>query len=354
MSVSFDSTSAKRGMPPGTLVHVGDVTDTDAKVTVLDYTKSSLDEHAVESINEISKYKETDSVTWINIEGIHNIANLEFIGTEFNIHPLVLEDLANTHQRTKLEEFEDYLFVVLKRIRMDEATNTIMEEQISLLILNGFVFTFREVADDLFEPIVRRLKEGKGRMRNQGVDYLAYSIIDLIVDEYFQLQDELDEFAELLEDELLNNPSPKTLATIQKVKREMIYIRKSISPMREVLSGILRSETPLIDEKTKLYLRDVYDHVIRVNEAMESYRDLIAGMLDIYLSSVSNRLNETMKVLTVFSTIFIPLTFITGIYGMNFEFMPELKWHWAYPSLWILFVFVTGGLLLYFRRKKWI
>ena len=354
MAESLDSASNKSGMPPGSLIHVGESRDFHARISVVDYNTESFEARTVDSIADILAYKDKDTVTWVNIEGIHDVAVIEALGQHFAIHPLVLEDIMNTHQRPKVEEYDDSLYIVIKRPVFDRESLGVDYEQISMLVLDGFIFTFREIVDGLFEPVVRRLRESKGRFRGLGFDYLAYALLDVVVDQFFLFQDAMDLVFEELEDELLTTPTPDTLKTVQRIKREMIFVRRGVTPLREMLAELLRSETPLIQERTKVYLRDVYDHAIRVTEAMDSYRDLIAGMLDIYLSSVSNKLNETMKVLTVFSTIFIPLTFITGIYGMNFDFMPELKWRWAYPTLWVTFFVVAGGLLYYFRRKRWL
>jgi magnesium transporter len=354
MAESLESASHKSGMPPGSLIHVGEARDFHARISLVDYNSEGFESRTVTSIEELLPYKDKDTVTWVNVEGIHDVALIEAIGQRFSIHPLVLEDIMNTHQRPKTEDYEDALYIVIRRPLFDREALAVDYEQISLLVLKGFIFTFREQIDGLFDPVVRRLRESKGRFRSFGFDYLAYALLDVVVDQFFLFQDAMDLVFEELEDELMSNPTPETLKSIQRIKREMIFLRRGVTPLREMLSELLRSESPLIQERTKLYLRDVYDHAIRVTEAMESYRDLIAGMLDIYLSSVSNKLNETMKVLTVFSTIFIPLTFITGIYGMNFDFMPELKWKWAYPSLWLLFFIVAGGLLIYFRRKRWL
>jgi magnesium transporter len=211
-----------------------------------------------------------------------------------------------------------------------------------------------EQPDKLFDPVLNRLDNEKSQVRNLGSDYLAYIIMDTVVDEYFALQDSFDELIESVEDKLLSEPSSETLAIIQKIKRELIFFRRSVSPLRELLAAIHRSESPLLKEKTKRYFSDIYDHAIRIIEAIESYRDLIAGMLDIYLSSVSNKMNETMKVLTVFASIFIPLTFVAGVYGMNFEYMPELKWRWGYPAIWIFFISVSVFLLRFFKKNKWL
>ena len=335
-------------------LHVGEVLETEVRITIVDYTKDVIEEQTVESVEQILQCREKDTVTWVNIEGLGNIELVGAIGEAFNIHPLVLEDILNTHQRPKLEEYDDYLYCVLKGISLAENGFSVEYEQISMLILNDFVFTFKEKRDELFEPVRRRLRSSKGHFRSQGADYLAYVILDTIVDSYFTLQDSLDDIVDSVEEELLTEPTPKTLGTIQSVKRELIIIRRTISPLREMLNAILRSESPLIEEKSLIYFRDISDHVLRISESIESSRDMIAGLLDIYITTISNKMNEIMKVLTVFASIFIPLTFIAGIYGMNFEYMPELKWKWAYPALWMAFIAIPVILLVYFKKKKWL
>jgi magnesium transporter len=354
MSESLSYSSEKSGLPSGSLVHVGEVHEIENRITVVDYNKSALEKRVVKSIDDILLYKHTHTVTWVNIEGLTDVSVIEAIGKHFGIHALVLEDILNTHQRPKFEDYEDYLYIVLKALSLSDDIFDVSYEQISLLILDKFVFSFKEKPDDIFDPILAQLNNEKGRLRNFGTDYLAYVIMDTVVDEYFTLQDTLDELIEAVEDELLSSPSSKTLMTIQTIKRELIFLRRSVSPLRELLAGIQRSESDLLHERTKRYFGDVYDHAVRVIEAMESCRDLIAGMMDIYLSSVSNKMNETMKVLTVFATIFIPLTFIAGVYGMNFEYMPELKWKWAYPALWGVFIAISVFLLGYFKKKDWL
>jgi len=335
-------------------VHVGEVHAHEHKISVVNYNKSTLKKHTVKSIDELLLYKTTDTITWVIVDGLKDVSIIDAIGQYFDIHPLVLEDILNTHQRPKFEDFNDYLYVVIKAISLGNEEFNVEYEQISLLILNNFVFTFMEKPDALFDPILNRLDNDKSQIRNLGADYLAYIIMDTVIDEYFALQDAFDELIEAVEDKLLSDPSSETLATIQKIKRELIFLRRTVSPLRELLAAIQRSESPLINEKTRRYFGDIYDHAIRITEAIESYRDLIAGMLDIYLSSVSNKMNETMKVLTVFASIFIPLTFIAGVYGMNFEYMPELKWRWGYPVLWVFFISVSVFLLRFFKKKKWL
>ncbi len=354
MSESLSYASEKSGLPPGSLVHVGEVHAHEHKISVVNYNKSTVLKHTVKSIEELLPYKTADAITWVIVDGLKDVGIIDDIGRHFEIHPLVLEDILNTHQRPKFDEFNDYLYIVVKSISLGNKEFDVEYEQISLLILNNFVFTFMEKPDVLFDPILNRLDNDKSQFRTLGADYLAYGIMDAIVDKYFVLQDTFDELIEEVEDKLLSDPSSETLASIQKIKRELIFLRRSVSPLRELLAAIQRSESPLINDKTRRYFGDIYDHAIRIIEAIESYRDLIAGMLDIYLSSVSNKMNETMKILTVFASIFIPLTFIAGVYGMNFEYMPELKWKWSYPVLWVFFISISAFLLRYFKRKKWL
>ncbi len=354
MSESLSYASEKAGFPPGSLVHVGEVHPHEHSISVINYNKSTLKKQVVKSIAEILPYQTDDTVTWVIIDGLKEVSVIDAIGRHFDIHALVLEDILNTHQRPKFEEFNDYLYIVLKAIALEDEDFNVVYEQISLLLLKNVVFTFKEKPDAIFDGILNRLDNEKSHLRELGADYLTYIIMDTVVDEYFALQDTFDDLIELIEDELLTNPTVQTLTHIQKVKRELIFLRRSVSPIRELLVAIQRSESDLIDNRTKRYFADVYDHAIRIIEAMESYRDLIAGMLDIYLSSVSNKMNETMKVLTVFASIFIPLTFIAGVYGMNFDYMPELKWRWAYPALWGVFIGIAAILLNFFKKKKWL
>jgi len=354
VSDSISNVSDKAGMSPGSLVHIGDIVDAESRMSVIDYSKETIEEQSIQSTDEILQYIDKDTVTWLNVEGLKDVELVESIGEILTIHPLVLEDILNTHQRPKFEEYDDYLYIVLKGLALENEKFAVSYEQISILVLNNFVVTFKEKHDDIFVPLKQRLKNGKGRIRKLGSDYLAYAILDTIVDQKFILLDSLDEVIESTEEELLTNPTSETLVTIQRIKRELIYIRKSVSPLRELLAAALRSESVLIREETHIYFRDVFDHVLRITESIESHRDMLSGLLDIYISSVSNKMNEVMKVLTVFASIFIPLTFIAGIYGMNFEYMPELKWRWAYPTLWVSFIFIPTVLLIYFKRKKWL
>lgn len=313
-----------------------------------------MEEKEAKEVEECFPFKDKPTVTWINIDGIQRIDVIEKIGKHFNLHPLALEDIVNTGQRPKMEDFVDYIFVVLKMLHYDEKEKETKAEQLSLVLGPNWVISFQENEGDVFDPIRERIRADKGRIRKMGADYLVYALIDAVVDNYFIILEKIGEKIEEIEDELVANPAPETLQAIHNLKRQMIFLRKSVWPLREVISRLERWESQLINKSTDIYLRDVYDHTIQVIDAIETFRDMLSGMLDIYLSSVSNRMNEVMKVLTIIATIFIPLTLVAGLYGMNFRYMPELEWPWGYPL--VLFVmFVIGVLMLiYFRKKKWL
>ena len=344
----------KVGLPPGTLVHVGEKKTEKVKITIIDYDVKNYQEKEVERIEECFLFKDKPTVTWINIDGLQEINIVEKIGAHFGIHPLILEDILHTGQRPKGEDLGDYLFIVLKMIYHDENEDEIIGEQVSLILGQNYVISFQEREGDIFNPIRERIRNSKGRIRKGGADYLAYALVDAVVDHYFVILEKLGERIESLEEELVTNPTPETLQIIHKLKRNLIFLRKSVWPLREVINALERGESPLITNSTGIYLRDVYDHTIQVIDTIETFRDMVSGMLDIYLSSVSNRMNEVMKVLTIMATIFIPLTFIAGIYGMNFKFMPELEWHWGYPTALIVMLGVVGFMVMYFRRKRWL
>lgn len=353
MATSLKYASEKKGLAPGSLVHVGDVHEADTRVTLVDYSTSHYEEHGINSLEDVLRYREKESLTWVIVEGLADASIIEAIGKKFNIHSLVLEDILNTHQRPKFEEYDDYLFVVLKCLIPGKDKFAITNEQVSLVIFKDFVFTFKEKTDSLLDPLLKRIAKSRGRIRSRGSDYLMYALLDTIIDLNFEIMDQLEETLITVEAEIFSQPSPELLEKIHGIKLEVIRMRRFISPVRDLTAGILRSESELIDLDTRIYIRDVHDHVLRIIESIETHRDILASLLEIYLSNISSRLNEVMKVLTVFSSIFIPLTFITGIYGMNFEWMPELKWAWGYPAVWLVFIATSGTLFLYFKRKGW-
>ncbi len=344
----------KAGSTPGTLTHVGEKKIDQVKIDLIDYDQDNILEKRVEKISECFPFKTRPTVTWININGLHEIDIIRELGNHFDIHPLVLEDILNTEQRPKLEDMESYVFITLKMLSYDDATNGITIEQVSLILGPNFVISFQEREGDVFDPVRERLRNLKGKIRKRGTDYLAYALIDSIVDHYFLVLEKFSNRIEELEDELVTHPRTETLQTIHNLKREMIFLRKSVWPLREVISAMERGGSSLIEESTQIFLRDVYDHTIQVIDTIESLRDMVSGMLDTYLSSISNRMNEVMKVLTIIATIFIPLTFIAGIYGMNFEYMPELTWRWSYFVVWIFMIAVGLAMFVYFRRRRWL
>jgi len=344
----------KAGTSPGTLIHIGEQKVDETQVTLIDYDEEHLQERVLDGIEEAFPLKDLPTVTWINIDGLHQLDIIEKVGQHFNIHPLVLEDIVNTGQRPKTEEFEDLIFVVLKMLHYDENLEKITSEQFSLVLGPNFLISFQEIQGDVFRTVRERIRKPKTRIRKAGCDYLAYALIDAIVDHYFLILEKLGENIEALEEDLLENPSPETLQTLHEMKREMIYLRKQIWPIRELINSLVKGESSLINESTRLFFRDIYDHTIQIIDTIESYRDILSGMLDIYLSTLSNKMNEVMKVLTIIATIFIPITFVAGIYGMNFKFMPELEWRWGYVMVWAIIVVVVGIMISYFKKKQWL
>jgi len=343
----------KRGLPPGTPVYVGEERTAAIGITVIDYDEQHLEEKQVAKLEDCFPYRQTPTVSWINFDGLHDAKIMESVGAQYKLHPLVLEDIVNTGQRPKLEDHVDYIFLSFKMLSRD-AAGEIDAEQVSLILGPNFVISFQEKPGDVFDSVRDRIRQSKGRIRAQRSDYLAYSLLDAVVDNYFVVLEGLSDRIEVLEDVLANRPAPDVLARVHRMKKELVFLRKAIWPLREAIAGLTRAESELIKESTHVYMRDVYDHAIQVLEVVEAYRDVVSGMVDTYLSSVSNRMNEVMKVLTIIATIFIPMTFIAGVYGMNFEKMPELKSSWGYPGAWCAMLATAGVMLFYFWRNKWI
>jgi magnesium transporter len=346
--------SKKAGAAPGTLVHIGEKKTERVRIRLIDYDKKQLQEKELKTIEECFPCKDEPTISWINIDGVHDIETIEKVGGHFGIHPLVLEDIVNTGQRPKAEDFDDYVYIVLKMLYYDAKEKEVRAEQFSLILGSNFLISFQERVGDVFELVRERIRKGKGHIRKAGADYLAYALMDAIVDQYFIIMEIFGDKMEALEEELVENPTGRTMETIHTMKREMIYFRKQVWPLREVVGGLVRGEFSLISESTAVYLRDVYDHTIQVIDTVESLRDVLGGMLDLYLSTISNRMNEVMKVLTIIATIFIPLTFVAGIYGMNFKYMPELEWHWGYYMIWGVMAVVVVTMVVYFKRRAWL
>jgi len=350
----FRKTARKVGLPPGTLVQVEEKKAEKVRISLIDYDEAQFQEKEAATIEECFPFKDEPTVTWINIDSIHQADILEKIGAHFGIHPLVLEDIMNPAQRPKIEDFENYIYVIAKMIYFDNKKNDIEAEQLSIILGPNFVISFQEKEGDIFNPIRDRIRKARGRIRKMKTDYLAYALLDTIVDHYFIVLEKLGEKIEGMEEELVTKPTPETLQSIHTLKRELIFLRKSIWPLREVVKSLESGESVFVLESTGIYLRDVYDHTIQVVDTVETFRDMVSGILDVYLSSVSNRMNEVMKVLTIIATIFIPLTFLAGIYGMNFKHMPELELPWGYPGLLVVMIAVGLAMVAYFRNKKWL
>jgi len=344
----------KVGLTPGTPVYTGEKKIEKVRIRIIDYDATQLEEKEATTIEECFPFKDKPTVTWINIDGLHDIELIEKIGKHFDLHPLVLEDIVNTEQRPKLEDFGNYIFLVLKMLYYDNKKNELEAEQVSLIFGSNFVISSQERVGRIFEPLRERIRKGKGRIRKSAADYLAYALVDSVVDNYFVILEQYGEGIEDIERELVTNSTQETLQAIRAFKKEVIFLRKSIWPLREVVNSFERGESSLINESTVIYLRDAYDHTIQIIDTVESYRDMLSGMMDIYLSSISNKMNEVMKVLTIFASIFIPLTFVAGLYGMNFQFMPELEWRWGYFAVVGFMVLVGISLAAYFKKKKWL
>ena len=341
------------GLSPGTLTVNGVHTTGPVRITVIDYDEAHFSEKRVENVEDCFPFRDTDTVTWINIDGLGNTEVIERIGKHYHIHPLILEDILNTGQRPKFEDLETYLYVNLTMLQLAGPEKNIKGEHVSLIIGHNFLLSFQEDVGDVFDPVRDRIRK-EGRIRKFGPDYLAYALIDDIVDNYFLVIEHLEEQVETLEEELVTNATPSSLHKINNLKKSMIFLRKSIWPLREVISGMERTESSLIKESTLIYLRDVYDHVIQVIDTLETIRDMVSGMIDIYLSGLSYKMNEIMKVLTLIATIFIPLTFVAGVYGMNFRYMPELAWEHGYYMVWGIMIAMVLVMIYYFRKKQWI
>ena len=354
-----ETTSEKAGLPPGTAVYVGEERTGPIKVTLTDYDRDNYTSLAELDEDNLKHLATTSSCTWLNIDGIHDVELIKKVGDIFNLHSLTVEDILNTRQRAKVEIYDNYIYFVARLPEFDEENKQVTLEQVSFILTDHVLLTFQEKESNAFNEVRKRIATGKGRIRKMCVDYLTYALLDSVVDNFFVVLENMGEELEELEEELLENPQPSTLHRIHLMKREMILLRKAVWPLREMIGTIQRDEVTFLGQEISFYLRDLYDHTVQVMETVETFRDIISGMLDIYLSSVSHRTNEVMKVLTIFAAIFIPLTFIAGLYGMNFNTakspfnMPELNWAYGYPFALGLMAAVTIGMVIFFKRNKW-
>lgn len=345
--------SKKTGLPPGTLVHTGDVKTLQITLTLFRYNAEHIEEQSISSLDEIQPSAD-DSILWLNVHGLHDPKLMAEIGQRFKLHPLVLEDILNTDQRPKVDAYDDYLYLVTRFFSYDSEQMLVNSEQISIILGNRFVLSFQERPTGSFDPVRERLRANKGLLRKSGADVLAYALLDMIVDKYFVMLEQISDDCEKLEDQLLHRPSDAVLQSIHKLKRETMDLRRAVWPLREIINTLIRNEFAFFQENTILYLRDVYDHSIHFIESLESLRDLLAGMLDIYLSSISNQVNKEVRILTVVTMLFMPATLISGIFGMNFESMPLLKNHWGFWIAIAMMLLVAGGMGLHFWRRQWL
>jgi magnesium transporter len=346
--------SRKAGLPSGSVVYTGERQGGPVRISVIDFDEASFRETVVTSVEDLAPFRDRPTVTWINVDGVHDVELLEKLGESFGLHRLVMEDISNTDQRPKMEDYGDHLYVVLRMLSVGP-DGGIVSEQLSLVLGGNFLLSFQEgIEGDVFSVIREHLRTGRGRVRKMRADYLAYAMIDAVVDHYFVVLEKLGERIESLEAELISDPKRETLGQLYAHKREMIFLHNAVWPLREVVAALGRHDSSLIAESTSPYLRDVYDHVTHIMDSVDIHREMLSGMLDVYLSSVSNRLNEVMKVLTVISLVFMPLTFIAGVYGMNFRYMPELQWRYGYGLALLLMLGVAGFMVAYFRRRKWL
>jgi len=345
--------SSKAGMPPGSLVHIGELPAGEVTVKAIRYTETELEDFPVPDKDSLLQLKAKEGVIWVQVDGVHQPEKISAIGEAFALHSLTLEDILNTGQRAKMEEFDDYLFLIGKILSFDEATDMVQEKHFCLVLMQHLVLSFHEVGANIFGPVENRLRKGAGKIRKKNADYLAYTLFDSMVDNYFLVLETIGYQIEEVEDEILTDPSRDSLERLHLLKREITILRKSVWPVREVTNSLVRSDVYFVQEDSLKYFMDIYDHTMQIIETIEAFRDVTSSLYDMYLSTVSHRMNQVMKVLTVIATIFIPLTFVVGIYGMNFRYMPELEWKWGYFATLAIMAVLGIGMALYFKKKDW-
>ncbi|GGH44187.1 magnesium transporter [Mangrovimonas yunxiaonensis] len=342
------------GQVPGAIVYTGDKVSEKLFIESFDYNPQQVVEVELNNVEEAFKFKSSNTITWINLNGLNHIADIEKIGQHYDLHPLVLEDIVNTSQRPKIDEYDDYIFISLKMLYYN-ANEDISIEQVSLVMGSNYVLTFQEAEGDVFDTVRERIRNGKGRIRGLGSDYLLYALIDAIVDHYYIVSETLGNKIEDIEDVLFEGTTTDKMSQqVLNLKKELLKVRRAIFPLREIINRIEKSNTKFVHEKTLQFYSDIYDHIIQLSDTIDIYREMIWSLMDLYMTNISNRMNEVMKVLTIIATIFIPLTFIAGIYGMNFDHMPELHYKNAYYIVWGLMIVIFIGMLYYFRKKRWL
>jgi magnesium transporter len=346
--------SRKAGLPPGSIVHIGAPPPHPPRIQTLQYGPDRLAEEPAAALEHALACRNETGVAWVNVDGVQDVALLKALGEGYGLHPLVIEDIANTEQRPKVEDYGDHLFIVLKMLSPDNGH--VRTEQVSLIVTRNVVITFQEhdKPGDCLDPLRARLRADASRVRGAGADFLVYGILDAVVDHYFVVLEQLGDAVERIEAAAALDPTARGAQIVHELRRDFLVMRRAVWPLRDVTAQLLRRESPLISEKTAVYLRDVYDHLVQVIDTIEALRDLLSSLLEVELTRASLRMNETMKALTLIATIFIPLTFLVGVYGMNFDYMPELRWRYAYPALWVLMIATGVGMVVWFKRKRWL
>ncbi len=339
---------------PGTLTFVGARKVDRVDVDQIVYGPTMVEYSSVLDLSEVRRRGDEGLVTWLDIRGLHDTDLIAQVGETFGLHPLVLEDIVNPNQRPKVEDHDDHLYIVLRMLDFDVQSESLASEQVSLIIGPDYLITFQERPGDAFDPVRERLHRGRGRIRTAGTGYLGYALLDAVIDRYFTVLESLDGVLENVEDQVLENPCEEVQQRIHHLKREMVMLRRMTWPVREIITRLERDESPIFGEAISPFLRDLQDHIMHVGDTVDAFRDILSGLQDLYMSSISNRLNDVMKVLTIFASIFVPLTFIAGVYGMNFEHMPELHWRYSYPVFWGVIIILGVALLILFRRRKWL
>jgi magnesium transporter len=341
------------GLPPGSLVYTGERKMEKVRITLIRYDETHFEEKEVKKIDDCFPINGKTGVTWVNIDGLHDVQIIERTGAHLRVHPLVLEDILNSNERPKMEDYDDYIFIIAKMLYHGKTKNDIITEQVSMILGSNYVVTFQERIGDVFNTVRERLRTAKGRLRKNGADYLAFGLLDAIVDNYFVILESVGERIDRLEESVIQEPTPKILHNIHELRGRLLSMNRVTWAVREVIDCLERGESELIKDTTKAFLRDVYDHTIQIIDNVETFRDMFSSMLDIYMTSISNRLNQVMKVLTIIATVFMPLSFIAGVYGMNFLFMPELSVSFAYPLVLLLMLAIALTMVIYFKKRKW-
>jgi len=343
----------KMGKAPGTISYLGSKDKAHSKVHITTYNEDEFEEVDTVDIERILGIKSCDKTAWINVVGINDEAFIESLGTSFGLNPLLLEDAVNTEQRPKIDEYEDYIFGVFRMLYLSP-TEDIVGEHVAMVLMENTVLVFQEVEADVFDGVRNRIQSKSGRIRSRGADYLFFALLDSIIDNYFLVLEHINHRIETLEDEVYSDPKPIVAQNIQELKKEILKIRRWIFPVKELISRLIETENPLITKDTKLFLRDALDHTLEINESLQIYREMSMSLMEMYMSNMSNKMNEVMKVLTIMASIFIPLTFIVGVYGMNFDHMPELHTDYGYYYVWGVMIVLFVGMMAYFKRKNWL